>query len=370
MKTVITTVLLACTIAAHAFADGKMFLSENVPPQIPYQRALILFDQGKETLILQSKYAISVQDGKPTLGWVVPVPAAPEVAGMSAYASRRLFMHLSMVSQPDYTRIRSLVLPVMVFVVMALSLLTLLVCLLSCVIPFPHRFKKNRERLVRYAMRGLFWGFLGGVLLVVLIPNYGYFGAGTDVDVISKHQVGIYDVRVVRSNDPESLMDWLNEHDFAFGERDIATFESYISKGWCFVVALVNPGAREDDHFYFSEGLADPLILRFPHPTPIYPLALTGTGGFETEILLYLAAPTKMTCNGRLALRFAGQINGNSLEVLSANVEPEGFFDPEAMDQFFLSKFKGSLTPEQMSEDLFFQEAEDAEPYREHSVEW
>jgi hypothetical protein len=90
--------------------------------------------------------------------------------------------------------------------------------------------------------------------------------------------------------------------------KDTTVFDSYVSKGWCFVVAIINPSRGEEEHMIVSEGLAAPLILRFPHTTPIYPLALTGTGGFDTEILVYLASSEKMTAHDRLTLRFAGEM--------------------------------------------------------------
>ena len=61
------------------------------------------------------------------------------------------------------------------------------------------------------------------------------------------------------------LIGWLNKNDFKFGDRDRAAFDSYISKGWCFVVAIINPSTGEEERRIVSEGLAAPLILRFPH---------------------------------------------------------------------------------------------------------
>jgi len=98
---------------------------------------------------------------------------------------------------------------------------------------------------------------------------------------------------------------------------------------------------------------------------------LTGTGGFETEILIYLASSTKMTAGDRLTLQFAGAtFPRHLLQWPSADVEPEGFFDLGKMNYPYLCKFKDKLTPGEMTEDIVFSEAEDDKPYREHIIKW
>jgi hypothetical protein len=100
---------------------------------------------------------------------------------------------------------------------------------------------------------------------------------------------------------------------------------------------------------------------------------LTGTGGFNTEVLVYLATDAKMMCDDRLALRFAGDRTWPHPYVSESDwehVEPRDFFKTGDLDCSYLCKFKGSLTPAQMSEDLVFQPADDKSDYREHIVEW
>lgn len=367
MKLFSAVALILFISTGLSLADGKMFWRETVPPNIPYQRALILFDQGTQTLILQSSYEMPEGEQAATLGWVVPVPAVPEVASIPADVAEGIFRFLGWQSYPRVTRIYPIVLGALLIATAILSLVTLLLCIVSFVVPLPKRFMENRGRLARYSTLS----FAVVFLVAVVTPTLGTVrGLPAGVEVIAEHRVGIYDVSVVRSEDSAALIDWLNEHDFKFGETDVAAFDSYLSQGWCFVVAIINPSEDESTRSIVSEGLAAPLILRFPHPTPIYPVALTGTGGFETEILIYLAAPNKMTAHDRLTLRSAGAMSDRIPMLLSEYTDPEGFFGLNTSNFSYLSKFGGRLSPQEMSEDITFSPASDNDPYREHIIMW
>ena len=63
-------------------------------------------------------------------------------------------------------------------------------------------------------------------------------------------------------------------------------------------------------------------------------------------------------------------LNGGRLDFLQYGVSPKDFFDSEALDYPCLCKFKGRLTPEEMSEDIDFAIEPDQTPYREHIVRW
>jgi hypothetical protein len=124
MKWIVIALIVACTTDT-AFADGKMFWREKVPPKIPYQRALILYRDGTETLVLQSRYQIPKTGETTTLGWVVPVPAVPEIASMPADAARHMFTYLSMNSRPRVTRIAPMLLGTLFLGVAGISLITI-----------------------------------------------------------------------------------------------------------------------------------------------------------------------------------------------------------------------------------------------------
>jgi hypothetical protein len=77
-----------------------------------------------------------------------------------------------------------------------------------------------------------------------------------------------------------------------------------------------------------------------------------------------------MTCDERLTLRFAGKMHNYGLPYLQEMVEPEGFFKPDDLSYPYLCKFKDTLTPSQMTEDIVFTQARDNTHYREHIVKW
>jgi hypothetical protein len=362
MKTPIVIILVSLALAIHVLADGKMFRRETVPPKIPYQRALILFKNGSETLVLQSKYAIpkNQPQEQSSMGWVVPVPAVPEIASMPADLATDLFLRLGMVTRPRVTHLAPWFCLTLFF---CLPALILLVCGLSFVVPFPAGFLNRRGLLAAYSWLAL----AAGILLAAGFGSGVSMRGTAGVDVILEQRVGIYDVQVVKATDAGKLIAWLTANEFKFGAEDTVSFNSYLAKGWCFVVAKIRPTAAHDEREVVAEGLAAPLILRFPVKAPIYPVALTATGGHKTEILIYLASATKMTCDKRLKLRYAGKAPSSLLNILYGT-EPEGFFGD--WDYPYLCKFKDTLSPADMTEDITFHPASDNEPYREHLVEW
>jgi hypothetical protein len=142
-----------------------------------------------------------------------------------------------------------------------------------------------------------------------------------------------------------------------------------LRQGWVFVVARIDPSAAQDGEDVVFEGLVAPLILRFHAEAPVYPLALTATAGHRTEILLYLLGEGKWESDGRLDLHYAGAAPSR-VGLLDFEIEPEGFFDDVEGTFPLLCKFKGTLTPGEMREDLTFRLAEDDRPYRKWVVTW
>jgi hypothetical protein len=272
--------LIVLALSAAVSAAGKMYVRETVPPTIPYQRALILYKGGIQTLILQSKYELPEDDGVVSLGWVVPVPAVPEVASIPAEHARYLFWSLSFRSRPALIRISEWIIGF---------------CFIGCVvfILIAVVWALHKPRLMH---KFLFYGvgiaafLLMAAIFMPALSTVKSFG----VDVIAEHQVGVYDVRVVKSEDSEAMIAWLNSNDFKFGVEDREAFDDYISRGWCFVVARIDPAAEHEEYELVSEGLAAPLILRFPHDAPVFLSSCQYPAGMIRRSWSNLAADTKM----------------------------------------------------------------------------
>ena len=97
-------------------------------------------------------------------------------------------------------------------------------------------------------------------------------------------------------------------------------------------------------------------------------MALTGTTGGNTEVLLYIFSDHKMECGERLKLAFFGETSSPFGQRVSSAVEPNGFFSDAKTKLQKMCKFKGTLKPDQMKEDIVFKQAKDDEPYRE--IRW
>ena len=349
---------LLCSAAGSARADGKMYWRENVPPSIPYQRAVIFFQDGVETLVLQSKYQMPGPGEAAPIGWVVPVPAVPELASLPADVAHYAFFQLDRSCLPHLIRISRV-----------LCTCFVVLCLMALLYPpFMRRLPGGSRHpgLVR------FFALLGFAGSIVLPPAFAPLGTVSPVDILSAQRVGIYDVQVIRGAGAEPVMEWLRGNAFEFGDDDRAAFASYVSRGWCFVVAKINPEEEDGESRIAVEGLAAPLIMRFPHSAPVYPLMLTGAGGFDTEVLVYLASDRKWTCGERLDTWYAGKKTKTPWrDLMMSRTEPPAFAERMPKEDYsYITKFKGTLTPTEMAEDLVFSPAADDQPFQKTVWAW
>lgn len=368
MKAMCSILLIAITLCEVARGDGKFFAGESVPVGVPYQRAILHYEEGKETLILQSKYETVDGETAPTLAWVVPVPAVPELASMEAKVARTVFMMTDWGTGPKVISISLIVIGILLLIAVIISIAGICVVIFAGQSRLAHLIK-NARPFTLTPVTGMLSILALLVVLALFMPTLGVVKG---VDVVKAESVGIYEAKVIKGDSGAAIAEWLKENGFGYGKAEEAIFDDYAKDGWCFVAAKVSTKADPNAVKPTRDGLADPLILRFDVPKPVYPMRLTGTAQNSTEVVLYVFADHKMDCGGKLKVTYADKkqwlFSGDNN--FRYYVEPVGFWGNTGSKTTFKTKFKGKLTPEQMKQDIVFTPAKNDEPYREYVYGW
>lgn len=370
-KLFIGAVVVLMLVGAGALADGKVFTGDYVSPTIPFQRALIIYDEVDQTLILQSRYQLQADESIPDVGWVVPLPAVPRLASMDPGEANKMFDSLMRETRPQVIRV-SPAIAIFLVVLFGVSLIAWIYTVI--------RFKSPGAERIRSVSFQLM------VICCFILLTFGLFapalqrarGEGMDVAaevrVLHDERVGVYEVKVIEADTPADVIAWLNEHDFEFGDEDAAAFQDYIDREWVFVVANIAADAELEDVVstqHHWQTMTAPLIMRFETSAPVYPLALTGTGGHNTEVILYTLARHRIDSNGRIEMQYANSTSLDIIEKLREHVEPAGIFDGLDVDNLnYLCRFRENLVPEGMAEDIVFERAATNRPYGHREIRW
>ena len=371
--------LIFISMCGLAQANGKFYVPDTEVPGTPFQRALILYYDATQTLLLQSQYQVQQREADMSLGWVVPVPEEPALASMPAHSATDIFLHLAWRTRPRVTYIREIVFLFLIcaapcFFVFSLMLWFVYAVFPACFPGIPWKHTKT-PTVIKWLPVCSFLILVFVTIGVYLTVRYGRAGIDmAGVDILREERVGVFDVKVIQSDDSKALITWLTENGFHFEEHDVHAFDAYVKTGWCFVVAHLAPNMDIASADAFHAGLAAPLVLTFPSEQPIYPLALTGTGGFDTEVLIYLVTEKFPVCDDdRLELLFAGQqgrFSNIHLHQLLSACEPNDFLPDDWPPLVYLTKYKRILTPEQMQTDVTFTLTDEDIFYTSHIHLW
>ncbi len=280
-KSIFSSCLCLLLIPVSLFACGKLF--STIPADslfTPQHRAIVIHHNGRETFILQEQFSGANTD----FAWVIPVPAYPEVE----VTSSGIFTTLDFLTGPIYADESRQ------WFYIFLTGLILVAILFSFTL-------HGRFRLVT--------SILCIVVLVILIrtvsvPTFAsYQSTGTlpleqpeAVRVHTSKQIGVYDIRVMSSQEPDVLLRWLNVNGYQHTARSDALMKDYAQQGWFFVAAKVHQsaaGRMGESHSYIQ-----PLKLTFASDAILYPLWLTTAERSEAEVVLYVFAPEKVDAAG------------------------------------------------------------------------
>lgn len=395
IKLLINIILLLLAIyPSVSNADGKFYYSEKVPTDIPYQRAILFFNDNVETLIVQSKHQGAVEE----FGWVIPVRSLPEVASIPN-GSQSIFRYLERKTKPEIINIMYLVHNWFFILFVIVIFLRIL---LNNINKFKEPFENFKKSYANYIYIIFFVGFILSAILPFAYPTFlkyseifylfisvnllsvllafVFFGKRTDVIVLiliilvfafvaipsyrdmSYHvakEIGPFDVNIIQSDNSKIIIDWLIDNKFNFDESDENILSRYTTQGWYFVTARIRPeeSANARDH----DNMVKPLVIRFSANNAIYPMELTGTGGGVTELKLYLVSHQYMQSTTDLNLTFFGKVNNKFSKIKTV---PNNFLTLEETKLNYVTKYYDRLTPERMKMDLVFKAIENKKGYR------
>lgn len=329
--------------AAGLWADGKYWPEPAYPetPKIPLQRALIVYDNGIETLIVESSF----ESRSPSVGWVLPLPAEPTKLGV---ADAGMLKSLSLCLRP---RILHDLHDWWTPLAWAAALLAPVVLVLTLV-------RNHRRGNALLVVLALLYVVLIGFLLPSLSTAGSAGAVGVGVEVKAFERVGNYEVSVLRVRDARVLSSWLEENGFQpLDAKAVEVAEDYIARKWCFVVARLvrEVGGAANPH---------PISATFPVESPVYPMKMTGLAGSNTRVELFVIA--EQTASAERFHRVASDMFGLRSASGSDNLTYAPCYvaletdlvigNPDAGELLWggcvVTHLSADLTPRQMSRDV------------------
>ena len=350
----------------QTLGNGKLFAKKDAPPEITSMRAILYYMDQTEILLIQPRISIKSAVDQNNIGWIIPIPGIPEVATTSAELTDRTFRFFNQNTRPE---VRYLSSEAYQHFLAFLILFCFIAFPASLVIMVNDKFAKARIPI----LISLVALVVVAITLLIVLPPYLKNPSESKVEIFTDAQFGIYDVKVITSDNDESLIQWLNQNDFKFNSNDVILFSDYIKKKWSFVAVNLSTEFEEkqDNKETLSEGLATPLILKFESDHPFYPLALSGTGDYDAELMLYLVSDSKWDTKDNLTLRFADfYIKSMSEYELMSQSNSSGIFKDFYINQEYVCRFYDLLTPEEMNKDLIFEKQSNNASYQEEIIHW
>ncbi len=353
--------LLVICLAGAAAPDGKFyakesFVKEKIPVNEPYQRAILTFRNGEEFLMIQP---IVVGQGK-EFGWIVPCPAEPIVGYMDSVQAERQFLHLDRISTANVSHMSK--------ILGICGLLLLLISLAVLAVRSWWRHKDMSLNISPLSATVLISAFVLLIILGIAIPGTLSASRGADIQILSTHRVGLYDVAVVKAKEPSALREWLNKNSFNFSAKDEKAFQAYIDKGWVFVMARVSLQETEKKDITTVEGLVQPLALLFKTAEPVYPFALTATAETPTEVLLYVMADQRVG-HAAMETEYADKKNVEFFPEYKITWSSDKS-QAQIPTADFITKLRGTLSSATVREDLVLHFDQSNQPFRKHIWKW
>lgn len=352
-------VAVVLVFVSLAQADGCKFpeVAVQAMPKIPAQRALIVWRDGVETLVVESSFESESHD----VGWVLPLPAEPTKLDV---AEPGMLTSMSLCFQPRITH------DLEIFVKAPLLFL-LCVIPFVCVAIFVKKPKLRHSLDMTFLWIIIFTVIIGSLFLGTL-GSGGLDGSSIEgVTELSRQRVGNYDVSVLKADDSDALSRWLAGNSLKpLDAKAKIVVDDYISRKWCFAVARLrrSEGGPATPH---------PIAATFLAASPVYPMKMTSLAGSETHVELFVVAGKNAAAEGFECVasdmyqqetggydsigETAPFYRGESTGLIIGSPDAGEFLWPGCI----VTKLTADLSPQQMDHDIAIN-LQNFAPYRQH----
>lgn len=289
---------------AKSLGDG-MFVAPKWAKQKdinePNQKAIIIYDAGRENMILQVKYEGPLKE----FGWLIPVPAVPTVT----QGSVKCFYELSQYTQRNFYTDWNL-----------------------HTWEFPAR---GRTQSIEHTE--------------------------PPVTVIETKTVGDYKITILSAKDSGALAFWLKKNRYYFPTNQNNVVDCYLKRHWSFVAVKINLGRSSGANSGLASQLADgelnPLQISFDTGRCIFPLRISSGNGRPSEVQVYVLSPEPLFERAMLEQKLP-LIYSNDMAHANRATEWQKTKAPLTVPGFFAADYYG-----RRSAQLLAQRTEEAEAW-------
>jgi len=188
------------------YADGKHFPEKayKKAPNMPSQRAVIIYKNDNEKLIIES--TINGEGGK--FGWIIPLPTKPENFEIG---SAGLIKTLSITTRPSVENEHSDNAKMLAQIAITITILAVLILVYCLTIQIFNI--KNKLLLL------LFLTLVAAIINIFFMPSLGALSRGAiidyqtvaGVDIKDVRTIGSYELAVLEAKGADELNEWLDK---------------------------------------------------------------------------------------------------------------------------------------------------------------
>ncbi len=289
--------------ASTAYACGcGIYIPREGDAQVAQERSLLRWDGARETIVM----SLGVLGASKQAAIILPVPSRADVK----LADAKIFDELQEMTKP----------------------------------------------LERTETEWVFMPMLGAGAL----PREGVGAGAPPVTVLSRQNIGPFDVANLSATDANALKTWLDENGFQIDPRTTEILAPNIEKNWTFVAIRVRPDQTDAQ----LQGDLAPLEIAFDANELIYPMRSTALADNQQTVVLYVLADHRVEKNVSFGASRVSYANWIEPATTTSAPTLARYIDR----RYFLTKYIDSVNPKQVNNDFAFTFAAQDTPYREVQI--